>query len=138
MKEQDTLLDEVYYTINAMRCKGKSSLQIFQKGILMYINGTKYLLKILREHGLQYLLTSKINQDALENLFSQLRSRGGLNDHPSPLNTLHRLRMIILGKNPGIVSTNSNTVYNNQEDYMVAKSLKLANINIKYDENVDK
>lgn len=121
-----------------MRCKGKSSLQIFQKGILMYINGTKYLLKILREHGLQYLLTSKINQDALENLFSQLRSRGGLNDHPSPLNTLHRLRMIILGKNPGIVSTNSNTVYNNQEDYMVAKSLKLANINIKYDENVDK
>jgi len=138
LKEQDTLLDEVYNTINAMRCKGKSSLQIFQKGILMYINGTKYLLKILREHGLQYLLTSKINQDALENLFSQLRSRGGLNDHPSPLNTLHRLRMIILGKNPGIVSTNSNTVDNNQEDYMVAKSLKLANINIKYDENVDK
>lgn len=138
LNEQDTLLDEVYNTINAMRCKGKSSLQIFQKCILMYINGTKYLLKILREHGLQYLLTSKINQDALENLFSQLRSRGGLNDHPSPLNTLHRLRMIILGKNPGIVSTNSNTVNNNQEDYMVVKSLKLANINIKYDEHVDK
>ncbi|KAE9543773.1 hypothetical protein AGLY_002003 [Aphis glycines] len=42
-------------------------------------------------------LSSKINQDALGNLFSQLRSRGGLNDHPSPLNALFRIHLIILG-----------------------------------------
>jgi len=69
-----------------MSCQGKNSLQIFQKGILMFINGTRYLLKMLKEYGLNYLLTSKINQDALEILFSQVRSRGGLNDHPIPLN----------------------------------------------------
>ncbi|CAI6371651.1 unnamed protein product [Macrosiphum euphorbiae] len=86
MKEQDSLFDEVYDTIFNMRCNGKNSLQIFQKGILKYINGTRYLLKILKEYGPNYLLTSKINQDALENLFSQVRSRGGLNDHPTPLN----------------------------------------------------
>lgn len=63
----------------------------------------------MNEHGLIYFLTSKINQDALENLFSQLRSRGGSNDHPTLSFALYRLRMIILGKYPGVVSTSSNT-----------------------------
>lgn len=88
LNEQNTLLNEVYQYISTMRCKGKNTLQIFQKGILMYINGIKHLIQILKENGLNYLLTTKINQDALENLFSQLRSRGGLNDHPYSLNTL--------------------------------------------------
>lgn len=74
-----------------MMCQGKNSLQTFQKRILMYINGTRHL-DILKDNGFDDLLTSKINQDALENLFCQLRSRGGLIDHPSQLNTLHRLR----------------------------------------------
>jgi len=131
--EQDSLFDEVYGTIFTMRCKGKNSLQIFQKGILMFINGTRYLLKILKEYGLNYLLTSKINQDALENLFSQVRSRGGLNDHPTPLNALYRLRMIVLGKNPGI-TCNSNTCDKNNEEFLLSKILKDADITINDDE----
>lgn len=133
MKEQDSLFDEVYDTIFNMRCNGKNSLQIFQKGILMYINGTRYLLKILKEYGLNYLLTTKINQDALENLFSQVRSRGGLNDHPTPLNALYRLRMIVLGKNPGITCS-SNTCDKNNEEFLVSKMLKDADITINEDE----
>lgn len=88
-----------------MRCTGKNCLQMFQKGILMNINGTRHLLNILKEHGLHYLLTSKINQNAFENFFSQIRTRGGLNDLPTPLNTLCRLRMIILRKNSGICNS---------------------------------
>ena len=94
LKEQDLLFNEVYETVKTMRCQGKNYLQTFQKGILMYINGTRHLLDILKDNGLNYLLTSKINQDALENLFCQLRSRGGLNDHPSPLNALHRFCLL--------------------------------------------
>jgi len=112
-----------------MRCIGKIGLLIFQKVILMHINGTKALLKVLQQNGLKYLLTSKINKDALENLFSQLRSRGGLNDHPSPLNALFRIRLIILGKNSGIVSYQSNTADKNDEEFMVAKTLH--NIDVK-------
>lgn len=103
LEEHDALLNKVYETFLNMKCIGKQSLQLFRKALLMNINVTKLLLQILMENNLKYLLTSKVNQDALENLFSQLRSRGGLNDHPSPLNALHMLRMIILGKNPGIV-----------------------------------
>ncbi|CAI6375222.1 unnamed protein product [Macrosiphum euphorbiae] len=113
-----------------MRCIGKQNLQLFQKALIMNINGTKLFLQILMENNLKYLLTSKINQDALENLFSQLRSRSGLND-PSPLNALHRLRMIILGKNPGIVSSSSNTTDQNQEEFLVAAAFKQVDFNIK-------
>lgn len=97
----------------------------------MNINGTKLLLQMLMEKNLKYLLTSKINQGALENLFSQLRSRGGLNDHLSPLNALHRLRMIILGKNPGIVSSSSNTADQNQEEFLVAAAFKQVDLIVK-------
>jgi len=96
----------------------------------MHINGTKPLLKVLQKNGLKYLLTSKINHDALENLFSQLRSRGGLNDHPSPLNALFRIRLIILGKNPCIVSNYSNTADKNVEEFMIAKALQKIDVKI--------
>lgn len=114
-----------------MRCIGKQSLQLFQKALLMNINGTKLVLQIFMEYNLKYLLTSKVNQDALENIFSQLRSGGGLNDHTSSVNALHRLRTIILGKNSGIVSRSSNTADQNQEDFLVAAAFKQADFNFK-------
>jgi len=130
LKERNFLLNEVYETISQMRCVGKNCLQIFQKGILMHINGTRHLLNVLKENGLSYLLTSKTNQDALENLYSQVRTRGGLNDYPSPLNAIYRLRMIILGKNPGITSNHSNTTDGNKEECMVAKTVKSLKIKL--------
>jgi len=137
LEEQDLLLNKMYDTIFSMRCTGKFGLQIFQKAILMQINGTKVLLKILQQNGLKYMLTCKINQDALENLFSQLRGRGGLDDHPTPLNALYRLRMLILGKNPGITSQQTNTTHVNNEEFMVATALKKINLKINNVENLD-
>lgn len=46
--EQDAFLKYVYKIFLAMRCNGKSTLQIFQKAILMHINGTQHLLKIVQ------------------------------------------------------------------------------------------
>jgi hypothetical protein len=43
------------------------------------------------------VLTHKVNQDSLDNFFSQLRTCGGLDDHPTTLNALYRIRLIILG-----------------------------------------
>lgn len=94
----------------------------------MYINGTWHILNVLRQNGLNYLLTGKINQDAFESLYPQLWTREELNDHPSLSNPILKLRMIILGKTPGITSDNFNTTNNNKEEFMVAKTLKLVNI----------
>ncbi|KAJ8897223.1 hypothetical protein PR048_002569, partial [Dryococelus australis] len=55
----------------------------------------------LQYPSIKYILTHRLNQD-LENLFCQIRTRER-NDHPSPIDALNQLRMIILGKSPGIV-----------------------------------
>lgn len=39
-----------------------------------------------------YILTNRLNQDCLENLFSFLRGMGATNDQPSALNLRYRLR----------------------------------------------
>lgn len=45
--------------------------------------------------------------------------------------------MIILGKNPGVVSTSSNTSDNNQEEYMVSKTFQHINLLIPDQESND-
>lgn len=90
-------------TISTMRAEGKNSLQVFQKGILMSIKSLKLLYNDMKDkYNIQYILTHKLNQDSLENFFFQIRSRGP-NEHPSALEAIKRMRMIILGKNPGIL-----------------------------------
>nr|CAH7712823.1 unnamed protein product [Callosobruchus chinensis] len=61
-------------------------------------------------YGVKYILTSRLNQDVLENVFSYIRGTGGANDHPSPLEFRYRLRWYILGKNSAAIFTsNTNT-----------------------------
>ncbi|KAJ8938178.1 hypothetical protein NQ314_011586 [Rhamnusium bicolor] len=59
----------------------------------------------------------------------QLRTRGGLHDHP--LNAIYRIRMILLGKNLGMVHTHSNVVTpigTEKEEYLLASAMKQAKI----------
>jgi hypothetical protein len=52
-------------------------------GWLLCINALKLLWSVANgEHGVSFLLTSRLNQDALENFFSLIRSRGGHRDNP--------------------------------------------------------
>ncbi|CAG2068340.1 unnamed protein product, partial [Timema podura] len=55
-----------------------------------------------------------------------IRTRGGLSGHPTPLNALYRLRMIVMGKNPGIVERNVNLscLGSTNEEYVVSKVLR--------------
>ncbi|XP_046595722.1 uncharacterized protein LOC107225950 [Neodiprion lecontei] len=97
----------------------------------MSINSLKALRKDLKvRYDISYILTRKLNRDSLENFFSQLRTRGALDDHPAPMNALLRIRMIVLGKNPGIVQRNTNTVDIAHDEYVVAKVLQRASISV--------
>ena len=49
----------------------------FQHGILCGIQSIRSLLKEVKQEGWQYLLTARLNQDVLENFFSQIRGLGG-------------------------------------------------------------
>jgi hypothetical protein len=99
------------------------SLKPYQKGIIMVSNVILELFSVLRnEYGIQYLLTSNINQDSVENLFSRIRGLCAAYDHPSPLSAMHRLRLLCLGKNTEFavksapVATNENTDVPTQEE----------------------
>jgi hypothetical protein len=128
LEYQDELLSYVYRTILNMRCCGMQSLQIFQRGMLMSINSLRGLFASVQSIGVSFILTNKVNQDALENLFSQLRTRGGLHDHPAPLNTLSRLSLIILGRNPGAVQVGTNTSDIDGEEFVFAVAIRVAGL----------
>lgn len=74
----------------------------------------------------------QLNQDLLENLISQLRTNGGLNDRPTPLSVIHRLRLIVLGKTPGITQRNTNTVEqgDTRDEYVTAHMFQKAGVEI--------
>ena len=50
------------------------------------------------EPGVEYLVTNRCNQDALENLFSIIRGKGGHHDNPEPQQFRYRLRQIMVDK----------------------------------------
>ena len=49
----------------------------FQYGILCGIKSLRSLFKEVKNEGWEYLLTARLNQDVLENFFSQIRGLGG-------------------------------------------------------------
>ncbi|CAI6375105.1 unnamed protein product [Macrosiphum euphorbiae] len=135
LEEQINCLEKVYKLIYSMRCQGKNVLQTFQKGILISIKSTQELFKHLnKKYNISYILTHRLNQDSLESFFSLIRSRGGLNDHPTPLNAMYRIRIIVLGKNPGVVQAKQNIEIqndqSNSEEYLVANVMATADVKI--------
>lgn len=76
-----------------------------------------------RSFNIQYLLTRRINQDVIENFFGVIRAKGGLHDHPSPVEFKYRLRSYILGRNEGAYSEFSNVEPDDTPDIPLSASL---------------
>jgi hypothetical protein len=96
--EQLGLLNRVRDTMLTMRRPEKQSIQIFQKGILLSIASIKTLFcEMRRRYDFKYILTYKVNQDVLENHFGRIRCWGGT-EHPSPIESVQRIKLIMLGK----------------------------------------
>ena len=108
-EEQDSVLEHTFSCVQSMRAKGRQSLLPFQKGMLLSIRALQGLFcEIKKSYGVKYLLTSRINQDSVENTFSQIRGIGS--PHPGPVESKNRLRLILLGKNGKILVQNSSVV----------------------------
>ena len=55
-------------------------------GWLVTINATRLLWEQLKaQHGFKFLLTRRLNSDALENFFGAIRKQGGNSDNPTPV-----------------------------------------------------
>jgi hypothetical protein len=115
------LVKNMYFGNNMTSLRKKP----FQTGIIVSINSTLDLYKDLKEEGLSYLITSRLNQDALENLFSQIRALGGNNHHPTSVDTINRIRKICLTKNAHSIISNLCPVESevNDEDIFLSASI---------------
>lgn len=99
-------------------------LNIIFLGILISNSSIQMLLEDMkRRFNIQYLLTRRINQDVIENFFGVIRAKGGLHDHPSPVEFKYRLRSYILGRNEGAYSEFSNVEPDDTPDIPLSASL---------------
>ena len=114
----------------------------------MSIAAVKGLYQDLNERfGAKFLLTARLNQDYLENFFSQLRGLDHLYDHPSPIEVKHRFRLLLIARNS--VDLNSSNLQRDNEsnaeillddtdfavsDYLSVHLLKNADVAINADD----
>ena len=91
------LMMEIIPKITFSSANRQFSWKPIQTGILVSTQSLLDLFASLVASGsYNYLLTSRLTQDALENLFSQIRGRG--NSHPSPVHFRHCLRLISISQ----------------------------------------
>lgn len=95
---QNDLLNTMTNFMYKMRVGGHKNLLPFQKGVILNNTSLQQLLPYLQQKyrtndfKLTYILTNRLTQDWLENLFSFLRAIGAANNQPSALNLRYRLR----------------------------------------------
>lgn len=72
-------LQEMNQLISTMRCVGKTSIQVFQRAILMSNKSLQSLFSQMKTiYGIKYVITKHLNQDCLESYFGHIRGKGGM------------------------------------------------------------
>lgn len=124
LQDQNAILNKMSEVISQMKVIGSRGQLPFQKGILISNYSLQMLLEDLQcRFSTQYLLSRRLNQDVIENFFGVIRAKGGLHDHPSPLEFKYRLRSYILGRNEGVYSEFSNVETDDTPDIPLSGSL---------------
>ncbi|VEN55423.1 unnamed protein product, partial [Callosobruchus maculatus] len=137
LEEQNKILDKMSEVMKELQVIDSRGKLPFQKGILLSNSALKMLLEDLkRRFSIQYLLTRRINQDVIENFFGVIRAKGGLHDHPSPLEFKYRLRSFLLGRNEGAYSDFSNVELDDTPDIPLSGTL-IKKLNITPEDSAD-
>ena len=94
--EQITPLRQLEHLLRTAKFEGSP---FFHDGIIIAINGTIYLHKMMYElYQKSYLHTSRITQDPLERFFSIIRGMGGSCNDPSAQEFLQRVKYYVTQK----------------------------------------
>ena len=108
---------------------GKLGKKPFQAGIVVSIKSTIALYEELKSEGVPWFMTSRINQDGLENLFSTLRFMGGNDFHPSARDFANRIRTLCLTRNIDLVIQNPSVeIVNDGDEYISSQIFDTASI----------
>lgn len=121
LEKQNAILNEVTNVVKNMRVHKRKSLLPFQKGILLCNASLMRLYQdVISENAdMQYIMTNRLNQDVIENLFAYIRAMGASYDNPTPLQFRYRLRWYVLGKHSSdVFTTRSNTCMQDSSEEM--------------------
>ena len=105
------LVERMYFPLK----NGKLVRKPFQGGILVSIRSTLALYEELKEENMDFFLTTRVNQDCLENIFSSVRSMGGHGTHPTPIEAINRIRKLCLTKSVHYILDNANVEQSDQD-----------------------
>lgn len=98
IEQQINIVNNMKSVVEKMRVAGKTAMMPFQKGILITISSLLEMHSYLQKTKmLKFIMTSRLNQDVLENLFSRIRNMGHSYDNPTPTDFKYRIRMLVLG-----------------------------------------
>lgn len=115
-KEQEACLRKFYALCERVRFGKSQHLLPFQKGFMKSIRSLFGLFNDLKPYKIQYILTSRLNQDCLENFFSRIRGLGHFYDNPSPVDVKYRIRLLLLGANVNDIPLSSSSPVAPAED----------------------
>ena len=113
---QEATLRKMYLCCQGMKVGKSRNLLPFQKGFMTSIRSLFGLFSDLKKINVKYILTSRLNQDCLENLFSRIRGLGHFYDHPLPIDVKYRMRLLLLGSNANKISLSNSTSVASDDD----------------------
>jgi hypothetical protein len=98
LEEQSMALNDFKEVINKMVVCSKTKHMPWQTGVIISCESLPGLLDSLKtNYGILYIMTSRVNQDGLENTFCKLRAMGRFYSSFGALSYKHRLKDFILG-----------------------------------------
>lgn len=78
-------MQKINQFMSSLIIPNKTTLEPFQKGVLMTNRALVLFYHSMKvQSKVEYILPNRLNQDVLEHFFGAIRSKGGLNDHPTP------------------------------------------------------
>ncbi len=102
--EQSEIIRNMIHSAETFKCDSNRKVFPFQKGIIVSSKSLLSLFNELKEkRGVEFLLTSHLNQDCLENFFSRVRAMGGTYSHPTTVECINRIRNLIIGRSSDLV-----------------------------------
>jgi hypothetical protein len=99
---QTKILEKLSKNVTEFRIQDRRpAIKPFQKGIKLTCSSIQGMFKDLNQPpvNLDFLMTNHCNQDYVESTFGAMRGVGGFNDHPLPLDAIHRLKSVIISTN---------------------------------------
>lgn len=75
----------------------KTTLEFFQKGVLITNNSLEMLYQYLKKHDFKHILTRRLNLDGIQHFFGLIREKDAKDELPTPQDFKIKMRKYILG-----------------------------------------